>query len=440
MAILLRVRISAFARKASRLCHEFVFMRAPEVAAVRILSVVANLGFLALVNRYAGDVIAGQFLALYALILIVSSLARMGAEQYLIASLPRTAPSDQSAHISSLLAAVVCVTALLMGVTAAATNVWNLSFAFGASWSTFFLFWAAILFLSLNWVGVGALRGVGRYLQSVSQETLVYFSIFIVFLLLVGSRRRIVQEDLLLALVASFFISVVLGFSLLAKAGTRPKLATAAEVLESCRQSVSYWLAASLSVLNAWLPTLLLGLLAAPQEVGAFTISYRLAMLLLFGLMILNPRYAHEYSRLSASGQTDELISLYRRNTVSQLPFLIFALCSLAVASSFIFDFANIDSSEAYVLLAILSVGTFVSAVCGPIVTASLATGHARLVSGTMAVTVGLSALIVFLFKNSMNALLVAQIVAVTVASQNLILYVLWMSRQKLALSRQTVR
>jgi hypothetical protein len=152
--------------------------------------------------------------------------------------------------------------------------------------------------------------------------------------------------------------------------------------------------------------------------------------------MILNARYAFDYSRLSASNEVGELVSLYRRNTISQLPYLLSAVTLLVVAAPTIFVFSRIDSVDANLLLAVLVAGTLVSAACGPIVTASLATGNAHTVSATMAFTVGVSTLMVFLLKDQMHGLLLAQIVAGTVISQNLIMYFLWMRRQNRLLGK----
>ena len=302
--------------------HEYVFIRAPSVAVVRVLSVAFNLLFVSLVSRFAGPAPAGEFLSLYALILVVSSVGRLGAEQHLIARLPRATESERGSHITAIAAAVVLVTISLASVTAVVRSLLGDGFLFGASWSSFVLFWLATLLLSINWISVGALRGLGRHLASVLLETLVYLVAFATLILALNQYGTLNQTNMTMILVVSIGASCLIGVSFLRRTRVvlpAPKRNT---LRRAFRDSGEFWIASSLSVANTWMPVLLVRQFVGVTEVGAFTLSHRLATLLLFGLMILNARYAYDYSRLSASHKVAELIALYKRNTLAQLPFL----------------------------------------------------------------------------------------------------------------------
>jgi len=234
-----------------------------------------------------------------------------------------------------------------------------------------------------------------------------------------------------LILAASIGFSSLCGGIMVSRTGVRLQLPRAADIKRTLLESTPFWLASALSVANVWLPILLLGQLAPPEEVSTFLLGQRLAASILFGLTILNARYARDYAHLMSANQIAELGALYRRNTVAQLPFVFAVGILLLVIAPYIIDFSGVTHRDAYQILLVLCLGTIASAMSGPIVTASLATGNADLISIVMASTISAGVAAILLLGTNINGLSLAIIVATMMAAQNLSMYVWWKVRMK---------
>ena len=407
-------------------------MRSPGVALLRGSSIILQLVFVSLVARLAGTDTAGRFFSFYAGVLVCSSLTRLGAEYYLVACLPRLHEPEQSRRISTLNVTIVVLASVFLVLSLAAMSLLGTRL-FGDSALAVSLFWVTVLLLSLNWSNVGALRGLGAYLKSVAMETVLYISVFLVALVVLKSVNTVTVQDLSALLLASIGLSVILGGVLGWWSGVRFEAPSLPAVTEIMRQSFPFWLASALAVANAWLPLLLLGQLAPPDDVSIYLLSQRLAAALLIGLTILNARFARDYAHLMSKGSINELRALYRRNTIAQLPFVIATAFLLMILAPPIFQFAGIPQDRGYPILIVLGVGTLASALCGPIVTASLATGHANSTSITIGGTLLIGVVTILALGDRMDGLLMAGIVAVMMALQNFTMYAWWQSRMKQA-------
>lgn len=403
-------------------------MRSPGVALVRGSSILLQLLFVSLVPRFAGTEAAGYFFSTYAAILITSSISRFGAEYYLVAFLPRTDADDRSLRITALNLMIGVVACTLFAVSLL-MQAYSSVTVFGGSTILLALFWAAVLLLSLNWSNVGTIRGLGDHTKSVSLEAFVYVTVFLVGLVALKSTRSPVETDLYMLLIGSLGVSVTVGGVYAFRFGIRFAKPGIADITRSIREAVSFWLASALSVANAWLPVLLLGLLAPPEDVSTYLLGQRLAASVLFGLTILNARFARDYAHLNSTGEISELRALYRRNTTAQLPFVVAVALVLVIFSPYVFQFSGISDHHAYTILIVLGCGTVTSALCGPIVTASLATGHADAISKILGSTLLLSVGAMLLLSKQLDGLVMACIVAITMAAQNLVMYFSWSAR-----------
>ena len=103
----------------------------------------------------------------------------------------------------------------------------------------------------------------------------------------------------------------------------------------------------------------------------------------------------------------------------------------LVALAPLVIGFSGVTHEDAYAILVVLALGTFASAICGPIVTASLATGNANVISPIIAGTLFVSIVIILALGARIDGLLLACIVAVSMAVQNLAMYSWWSSRMK---------
>ncbi len=329
-----------------------------------------------------------------------------------------------------MVAAVAALTLFLAGLAIIAQQAGGTTL-FGENPAALLLFWVTVLCLSLNWTLLGTVRGLGDPFRSVAMESAVYLSVFLGILWLVAPGPGVDPQQLTGVLASSIGVSIAFGVVIAAKTGARLLVPVMADIVNVIRESVSFWLASALSVANTWLPLLLLGQLAPPADVSIYVLGQRLSATLLFGLMILNARYARDYARLMSTGSIDELRSLYRRNTLAQLPSVFVMVLVLVAFAPVFFSFSGVTDERAYLITMILAGGTLVSALCGPILTALLATGQAASISAVIGITLTISIAVIIGLRANIDGPAMAWIVAATMAIQNTAMYAWWHWRMR---------
>lgn len=134
--------------------------------------------------------------------------------------------------------------------------------------------------------------------------------------------------------------------------------------------------AAQLGIL--WLPMMLLGAYAAPEELADYHVASRTSMLIGFVLIAVNSVDAPKYAALYATMQLDQLQQLARQTTrlMTLMAFPI-AIVFLA-APHLILQIFGGAFSEAAPALRIMTIGQFVATASGSVANLLLMTGHER--------------------------------------------------------------
>lgn len=188
-------------------------------------------------------------------------------------------------------------------------------------------------------------------------------------------------SNILIVALGYFYLNKLI---LNAKAGTIFKR----ESYEGFYQTLpNYALSAITSYFLIFSPTLIIGILKNPEQVGLFSIANSISILISFILWIVNTVYAPYYASLYQEGNKKKILELLRNSTrylllIATPLFILILLFSKQLLGIFGDEFV-----QARFALIILAVGQYFSVVTGPVYFLLNMTGHEKVLKNIVIFT-----------------------------------------------------
>jgi O-antigen/teichoic acid export membrane protein len=283
---------------------------------------------------------------------------------------------------------------------------------------TFLVMLIGLPFLTVSKARQAALQGLHQVVAGQLADMFVRPSVFLLLLILAVW----LAPDMLAAPTAMAFQNVaVLAAFLLGSwqlARHFPSAArTASATFESAawlRSSIPLLMVAAITLLNTKLATLLLGTMAAADQVGLFAVAEKGAELIAFILFAVNASLAPAAARLHAQGNRPELQRLVFRSTrLVIVASLLIAGILLLFSRPFLTLFGP-EFVQAEAALRILALGQIVNAAMGPVNLLLIMTGHER--DAARGVAAGLAINVILAIVLIPMAGIVGAAIAVTVS------------------------
>lgn len=147
---------------------------------------------------------------------------------------------------------------------------------------------------------------------------------------------------------------------------------------------------------------IIIGTILPPDEIAVFNASYRIALLIAFGLAAVNSRITPQVSRQFAAGDRDAMQKLVALATQIKFWPSLFALLALAIFGQDILRLFGENFVTGYEALLLLGLAQLVLAAVGPVDLLLSITGHQNLClmafASSMGATVGLNLVLVPIF------------------------------------------
>ena len=345
---------------------------------------VLGFGFNLLLARMLGAQGAGIFFLALALTMVVAVLSRLGMDNTILRF---TASHSSSKDWSAVKGTFRQGLYLALGISCGSTVVLFLA----APWLAEAVLSRPELTLPIRWMALSvipltalmlhaeALRGLKRIRDSqlVNGVALPAFS----FIGLLGLGRLWGVQGAVLAYLIAAVCSALLGIWLWYLATRKWRvirgLYPIRPLLRSC---LPLWWVACMNLLMVWTSTILLGFWHSAQDVGAFHIALRTAMLISFILLAVNSIAAPKFSALHRQGDRRALQSTARGSA------LLMTLLAVPLALLFILSpgwVMNLFGPEFSVYapaLSILAFGEFINIACGSVGYLLIMSGNERVV------------------------------------------------------------
>jgi len=331
---------------------------------------------------------------------------------------------------SIVLLAAGFVTAFSIAIIFFNKDNWSNDYAYTLLWS-----FVMLPFLALSKVSSGALRGlqkifIAQVLESLFRPFFMLLILFYVFLEFPESKS---PHVVMMIHCGVSMVLLVLSVYLLRR--HLPQQASNVAPLYCTRKwnisALSLMLSACAGVINNQADLLVLGIIGTPAEVGVYRVAMQLAMLVSFGLHVINIVVAPQFAGLYASGNKDKLQKLVKISSrVMLLAALPIVIGIFIIGKDFVKLVYGEDYVESYLPLVVLSVGQLVNAAVGAVGQLLNMTGHEYVVASTLLRMALLNVVLNFLLIRIFGVVGAALATTVTLSAWNMLLYL--RAKQKL--------
>jgi len=147
------------------------------------------------------------------------------------------------------------------------------------------------------------------------------------------------------------------------------------------------------SILQIELATLMLGLLATPEDVGLFQPIARISMLLMLPLNAMGIAFSPRVSGLYSEGKIDQIKAIARMHTLTATGFLILGGLVIGLIAPYLLLLFGAEFTSAAPLVWFLVAGRIVQAACGPGMELLGMTGNTNRANSSIAISIGAEAL-----------------------------------------------
>ena len=410
--------------------------------AVKVVSILLNLLLAIVLARTLGVDGFGIYSFVLALITLMAIPAQMGLPDLVVRETSKAQAAGDWALMQGLWrwssGVALAMSAALMAIGAAAAWLFAGSLPEGAA---AVVYWGLVLvpLVALGNLRGAALRGLRRIVIGQLPEFILRPA-FLVALVLganlgLSARLLSASEAMLLHAVASL-LAFAIGAWLLLRARP-PELAAT----PGARTEARAWLASALplgaiggvQMITTNIGLVLLGVFAAPEDVGLFRVALQGATLVSFGLAIANTACAPYFARFAAQGEIGKLQRIASSSALAATAF------SVPVVAGFVLWGAPLlgllfgaEFAGAYWPLLILSLGQLANALTASVTTLLTMAGHERAVLMTMAVNATLCTTLAAVLIPPFGSIGAAIAAAVSMTCVNLALW--WLVRRTLGI------
>jgi O-antigen/teichoic acid export membrane protein len=179
----------------------------------------------------------------------------------------------------------------------------------------------------------------------------------------------------------------------------------------------------SFLILN-WMNILLIGYFSTEVDAGIYNVALRVAMMTSLTLQAVNsiaaPKFAENYSRQDKNGLNKVINQSTKLILYSSTPILL----GCVIFSRPILSIFGPAFKDGYLVLIIIAIGQFFSALCGPVGNILNMTGHERIVKNTMSSALIINLILGIIFIPGLGILGAAVSITVTTIYWNAILVI----------------
>lgn len=357
----------------------------------------AGLSFLAAVMlaRLLGAREYGAYAFSMAWVAVLGTCAILGMDRLLVREIPKLEPQAAWPVMRGLLRRANQLVAVGAAGIAGGAALLGMLLLDPPLRTPFVIAMALVPLLSLSLLRQAAMQGLHRVARGMLPESLVRPGLLVVLVaaVAVASLELDAPEAIGLTVLAasiSFSVGVfLLRTHLPAEARRAPP---AYESRTWIKSAAALTVLGAVTIVDTQSGTVMLGLLAGPEEAGVYAAAARLAETISFVLLAVNAPLAPHVSRLYAAGRTSELQDTVTRAAKAILLFtapLVILLLALGDLPLLLFGEGFTSGDDA---LAILALGQLFNAFMGPVGILLIMTGHERdvLVSVACATLLGL--------------------------------------------------
>lgn len=404
------------------------FLRSLLAFAVRALGLVIGFGFNLSITKHLSPKEAGYFFLCFSIALLLSAVARLGFENTILrytGSNPKKGYTIK--HILNFAIIRSAFLAILLGVlifnfsSIIAVYVFNKPELKHSLESVS----PAICGFSIIFLLAMSLQGRQKVFLSICSNSILHLLICIILIIFFGINDASQALNFLsFSLLLSVFICYLIATSNLNKNGLP---IDKKKIFESAKPN---WVTSVMNQSMQWVPTIIVGIFMAANEVAFFSVALKISLLSSFFLMAINFVVAPKFSYYSKNNDITEIrktaIFSVRLLIFSASPFLLFVFI---MPDFFMGLFGDEYISSSYILQ-ILTAGQLINILCGPVGFILLMTGNEKdmrlitLISGVGMLV--LISLVVIFFGTTGAAICVSFFLAL----QNLL--GVWLVKQRL--------
>jgi len=238
-------------------------------------------------------------------------------------------------------------------------------------------YWGIFLIplLSLERLYSAILRGMGYisnglFAEHIIRPGLLLVMIFLLYLLNINTT----VENLMIMHVFSAVIALIFAFSVFTILKKRQVKIQGEYRCLSCNprhwysKTSNFAFARFASQLNAVIGVILLGFYEMQNEVAIFKISQQVAMIVIFGSMVIDAAFSPYFSSLHSLGELNKLKKLVKINTWISFSFAMLSMSIIVFYGEKILELLfGVEYIAAYSILIIIATGQLVSASFGPV-------------------------------------------------------------------------
>lgn len=397
------------------------------VFSLKVIGALSKLIFSYLLARYFGSSGAGEFFLALTIVMILSTVSRLGFENVVL-RFSAIYHSENNWHSLNLLykrsLSIVAILSLILSMILYGLSDVISHLVFSKEELSPLLKGMAlsVSFLSILGIQAAAFKGVGRVIESQLYEVVGINLLTTAILFLMETSIGI--YGVAMAYLAASSILVIMAFL---RWSVYRGVATEKHDVLTYKTifliSLPLLFSNSLSLIISWADILMLGALSSSSEVGIYGVASRMVLIISFGLAALNSVLAAKFSVLFAQGNISEVERIAKKYsrviTLLTCPLLlVFVFFSEQVMSVFGDEFVT-----GMYALTILALGQFINVATGSVSMAMVMKGEQNILLIFLAVSVIVNISLNFLLIPSLGATGAATATSVSFIMLNLLGY-----------------
>jgi O-antigen/teichoic acid export membrane protein len=334
-------------------------------------------------------------------------------------------PSIKGLFLWALKLIVIYITGL--GALISLLYVFDVNFLSKERLDVFIVGFILTLFIPVLLIQNSSIRGLGRVVLGVIPDAIIRpgLTLLITGFLFFVLKEKLTPYTVILIYIISTFVALSVSsiaiWMLIPKESR--KLSYAIETGKWRKAIYPLTVVGGLQLMYSYIDIIILGFFYSDEDVGVYRAAVQLAMLVVFGLSVINQMLHPYYAKLYAQNKMDKLQKL-----VTYSSFIIFGIAAIPslifiIAGEFVLS--NIFGEE-YILgafpLAILTIGQLANSIFGPVGALLNMTGHEEDSKKGMFYSLSINLLLSFILIPLYGAIGAAVSTAVSVILWNVIL------------------
>ena len=194
--------------------------------------------------------------------------------------------------------------------------------------------------------------------------------------------------------------------------------------------SLPLWLVQIISLINVWIPPLLLGYWFQPEQVATFHVVLRIAMLISFAMVAVNAVVAPRFSEMYAQNNSLELKQLAKKSTLLLFIVSLPIFVVVVVAPEFILGLFGENYKEAVQPLRLLACAELITGTLGSVGFLLIMSGNEKVLRNNLIIAGGLSLVAALVLIPTIG--LLGAVIATGVGNAGSNMLSAWAVRQKL--------